>query len=112
LWGVFQTKQCRPLLILEFPVEATQRFEDLVTQAQRDFVRWGASDFRVLSVVSNPCEYRAEIIFSSKSRFREFESEGNVLQQIGRQWTISRNKSCSILDKSWRVNLNHRVLIC
>jgi MFS family permease len=55
------------------PVEATQRFEDLVARAQTDFVRWGASHFRILNVVSNPCDYRIEIIFSSEVRFREFE---------------------------------------
>jgi hypothetical protein len=57
------------------PAEATQRFEDLVTQAQTDFVRWGASHFRILNVVSNPCDYRVEIIFSSELGFREFESD-------------------------------------
>ena len=74
------------------PAEATQRFEDLVTQAQTDFVRLGASHFRILNVVSNPCDYRVEIIFSSEPRFREFESDQG--DKISEAW--KQTKECAV----------------
>ena len=73
--GRFSNRAMQATFDFRVPAEATQRFEDLLTQTQRDFVRWGASDFRVLNVVSKPCDYRVEIIFFSEPRFREFESD-------------------------------------
>jgi hypothetical protein len=74
------------------PVEATQRFEDLVARAQTDFVRWGASHFRILNVVSNPCDYRIEIIFSSEVRFREFEIDQGA--KVSDAW--KQSKDCAV----------------
>ena len=74
------------------PSETTQRFNDLVTQAQTDFVRFGASRFRILHVVSNPCEYRVEIIFASEPKFREFESDDGAI--ISAAW--KQTKDCAV----------------
>ena len=75
------------------PLEATQRFDDLVIQAQMDFARFGASRFRILRVVSNPCEYRVEIIFASEPKFREFEKidEGAIISEAWKQ-----TKDCAV----------------
>jgi hypothetical protein len=88
------------------PAEATQRFEDLVTQAQRDFVRWGAFDFRILSVVSNPCEYRVEVIFSSTPLFREFESDQGA--KVSEAW--KQTKDCAV-QTGYALALIHPVSI-
>jgi hypothetical protein len=69
----YQKKQFGPLLIVAFLRNARQRFEDLVTHAQADFIRSGASHFRIFNVMAKPCEYCVEMIFSSDSSFREFE---------------------------------------
>ena len=74
------------------PSETTQRFDDLVTQAQTDFIRFGASRFRILQVVSNSCEYRVEIIFASEPKFREFESDDGAI--ISEAW--KQTKDCAV----------------
>jgi MFS family permease len=74
------------------PAEARQRFEDVVTQAQADFMRSGKSHFRIFNVVANPCEYCVEIIFSSESSFREFEcGQGTMISEAWRQ-----TKECAV----------------
>ena len=84
------------------PAEAKQRFEDLVIDAQADFIRSGESHFRIFKVVSNPCEYCVEIIFSSESRFREFEfGQGAMISEAWRQ-----TKECAV-QTEYRVALIH-----
>ena len=83
--------------IFKVPLEATHRFDDLVIQAQTDFARFGASRFRILRVVSNPCEYRVEIIFASELKFREFEKidEGAIISEAWKQ-----TKDCAVQTES------------
>jgi MFS family permease len=84
------------------PAEARQRFEDLVIDAQADFIRSGGSHFRIFNVVSNPCEYCVEIIFSSEFRFREFEcGQGAMISEAWRQ-----TKECAV-QTEYQVALIH-----
>ena len=95
LVGCASTQAIQVTLDFKVPAEATQRFEDLMTQAQTDFVRWGASHFHILNVVPNPCDYRVEIIFSSEPSFHEFESDQGA--QISAAW--QKTKDCAVQTK-------------
>ena len=64
-----------------------------MTQAQTDFVRWGASHFHILNVVPNPCDYRVEIIFSSEPSFHEFERGAHISEA----W--QKTKDCGVQTK-------------
>jgi len=89
------TQAIQVTLDFKVPAEAAQRFEDLMTQAQTDFVRWGASHFHILNVVPNPCDYRVEIIFSSEPSFHEFESDQGA--HISEAW--QKTKDCAVQTK-------------
>ena len=84
------------------PEEATQRFEALVTQAQRDFLRWGAAHFQILNLMPNPCDYRIEIIFSSEPRFREFDNGQG--EEISQAW--KKTKECAV-QTEYKLALMH-----
>ena len=86
------------------PAEAKQRFEELLTHAQADFIRSGKSHFRIFNVVANPFEYCVEIIFSSESSFREFEcGQGAMISEAWRQ-----TKECAV-QAEYKVALIHQL---